>query len=303
MSENIMTQDFSPFFPKPKRLTKYWLERYWCDVLFEKCCRIIEWDGLEAYNVPQIEVELMLMKYGHFILTRDSKWGMVAVAGSMHGCTPYVYQFKKYTYAATGCDGGTRTMDKDCVLFQNTSMRTPIVNLVQRYAALLAHADLSLQSALINLRAVDVYSAENEASAESVRSVLNSIEQGKPNVIVDKNLLSEIKNVANTRPSNSGVKDSIEAQEDILRNFYRDIGIRSTKDKKERMLENEITSDEQLLLFNIGDMLNTRRESAEKAYKIFGKKLTPKLSKEFELITEGVYDEQNDSKTISTDGE
>lgn len=303
MSENIMFQEFSPFFPQPKRLSKYWLERYWSDVLFEKCCRIIEYEGLEAYGVPQIEVELMLMRYGHFILTEDNKYGMVAVAGSMHDCTPYVYQYKKYTYAAVGCDGGTRTIGKDCVLFQNTSMRTPMVNLVRRYAALLAHADLSLQSALINLRAVDVYSAENEASAESVRSVLNSIEQGKPNVIVDRNLLSEIKNVANTRPSNNGVKDSIEAQEDILRNFYRDIGIRSTKDKKERMLENEITSDEQLLLFNIGDMLNVRRESAEEAYKMFGKKIVPKLSKEFELITEGVYDEQNNSKTISTDSE
>lgn len=303
MPENEIMQEFSPFFPKPKRLTKYWLERYWSDVLFEKCCRIIEWEGLEEYNIPQIEVELMLMRYGHFILTNDNKWGMVAVAGSMHGCTPYAYQYRKYTYAAVECDGGTRTIGEDCVLFQNTSMRTPIVNLIRRYAALLAHADLSLQSALINLRAVDVYSAENDASAESVRSVLNSIEQGKPNVIVDKSLLSEIKNVANTRPSNNGVKDSIDAQEDILRNFYRDIGIRSTKDKKERMLEDEITSDEQLLLFNIGDMLNTRKESAEKAYKMFGKKLTPRLSKEFELITEGVYNEQNDSESISADSE
>ena len=63
--------------------------------------------------------------------------------------------------------------------------------------------------------------------------------------------------------------DCIDARNELLRMFYNDIGVRFTKDKKERMIESEVSSDNQMLLFNISDMLHQWEKASAEINKLF----------------------------------
>ena len=51
------------------------------------------------------------------------------------------------------------------------------------------------------------------------------------------------------------------------------------------MIESEVSSDNQMLLFNISDMLHQREKASEEINKLFGLNTSVKLSKEFSLLS------------------
>ena len=61
--------------------------------------------------------------------------------------------------------------------------------------------------------------------------------------------------------------------------FFRDIGVKFEQEqKKAQLTEDEVTADEQLLLINIDDMLQERREGAERVNKLFGLNLSVSIN-------------------------
>ena len=107
---------------------------------------------------------------------------------------------------------------------------------------------------------------------------------------------TDAKNIAPTMSGSLGVMDCIDARNELLRMFYADIGVRFTKDKKERMIESEVSSDNQMLLFNISDMLHQREKASEEINKLFGLNTSVKLSKEFSLLSSGRSEEDANIK-------
>ena len=90
--------------------------------------------------------------------------------------------------------------------------------------------------------------------------------------------------------------DCIDARNELLRMFYNDIGVRFTKDKKERMIESEVSSDNQMLLFNISDMLHQREKASAEINKLFNLNTSVTLSKEFKLLSNGGVESYDDIK-------
>ena len=88
------------------------------------------------------------------------------------------------------------------------------------------------------------------------------------------------------------VKDALEVKTELLKSFYNEIGVRYVRDKKERMISDEIENDEQMLLLNINDMKYQREKACKKINEIFGLNVSVKLSPEFEIIEkEGMRDD------------
>lgn len=79
--------------------------------------------------------------------------------------------------------------------------------------------------------------------------------------------------------------------------FYNDIGIRYNKDKKERMITNEVESDSQRLLININDMLECRREAVETINETFGLNISVKLSNEVIDVNENLSEDKIENLT------
>lgn len=254
---------------------------YWKNYLLEKIVRIFEWNGLPF---PQREIETRLILYGYCGVVDDGKLGIMVADGGMSGVTQYHDIYTHFTYAAPTAKGGTLEIGKDCVIVNNTALRTPLYPLVYRTACLLAHADISLKCALVNMRYTDLFATDDEATAENVRSVRNRLYDGDYDCIVDKSIVGSLQNIANTATNNSSIKDCLEVREEILKSFYNAIGVRYNKEKKERMITDEVTDDSQLLLFNISDMLAQRQTACQDIINVLGLDVSVKLSQEFNTI-------------------
>ena len=254
---------------------------YWKNYLFEKIVRIFEWNGLPF---PQREIEARLILNGYCGVVNDGNLGIMVADGGMSGVTQYHDIFTHFTYAAPTAKGGTLEIGKDCVIVNNTALRIPLYPLVYRTACLLAHADISLKCALVNMRYTDLFATDDESTAENVRAVRNRLYDGDYGCIVDKSIVGSLQNIANTTTSNSSIKDCLEVRQEILKSFYNAIGVRYNKEKKERMITDEVTDDSQLLLFNIADMLAQRKTACEDIKKVLGINVTVDLTPEFDVI-------------------
>ena len=57
------------------------------------------------------------------------------------------------------------------------------------------------------------------------------------------------------------------------------------------MIESEVDSNNQLLLFNISDMLGERKKACDEINKLFGTSITVELSDEFKELQGGIDNE------------
>ena len=255
--------------------------KYWCNILLEKTVRIFEWEGLPF---PQRELEVRTLVDGYCGFVKDELKGLMVASGGLSGVTQYFDIFTNFTYSAPTARGGRATIGKDCIIIQNTALRNSIYPLVFRYACLLAHCDVSLKMALVNLRMKNIIVSDDENMADTFRTMYKKFYEGDTDALIDDGF-TDAKNIAPTMSGSLGVMDCIDARNELLRMFYTDIGVRFTKDKKERMIESEVSSDNQMLLFNISDMLHQREKASDEINKLFGLNTSVKLSKEFNLLS------------------
>lgn len=263
---------------------------YYNNFLFEKIIRIFEYDGL-PFPQKVLEVPVMATGYAGFLF--DEKYGnYVALPGGLTGVTPFTdLVYSKFVYAAPKCEGGERfiypySAGGDCVIFENTSMRNSLVPLVNRYAVLLAHADVSIRDALINIRYNDVIPAADDTEADTIKDWHNKVISGEFAPIPDTSLLNRAPIIPlNINGKGQIARDTIECRNDILRQFFAEIGLRMTKDKKGNMITDEVSSSDMLLMFNISDMLKHRQEACQNVNEIFPDlNISVRLSSEYEAL-------------------
>lgn len=266
---------------------------YWKSALFEKCVRMFTWNGLPN-NIPQREIEMRLISEGYCGFVNDKKVGYMVASGTLNGVTQYNDVFTNFTYASPTAYGGSPLIGRDCVVISNNAIRYPLYTMICRYASLLAHCDITLKVGLVNLRETNTFKAESESTAESIRAYHKKSYNGELDVIIDSSMIDAVKNMVNNGASHSlGIMDIVDVRNELLRMFFNEIGVRYTRDKKERMIESEVNNDEQLLLLNIADMKRKREEACKELYNIFGINVSVELSEEFKIIGGGEYDENN----------
>ena len=203
--------------------------------------------------------------------------------GGMSDPTQYSDVFKKFTYARPTAKGGVVTIGEDCVIIRNTSMMNSLSGLIRRTASQLAHADITLRAALVNYRANEVLSADDDATAESINAYYDSLYDGKLKAIVDSGLINGVKNLSSSK-SYADLLKLTDVKNEIMRSFFAEIGIRQKSDKRERLVTEEVESDSMMLLFNIHDMLEQRKNACEEINKIFGLNMSVELSEEWDYL-------------------
>lgn len=264
---------------------------FWKEALFEKCVRIFEWTGLPF---PQKEIEIRLLLNGFCGFVDDEKKGIMVASGSLSGVTQYYDIFKNFTYSAPTANGGTKVIGKKCVLIENTSLRNPLFPMIERYALLLAHADATLRSSLVNMRYCTALKGNEDSTVESLQTFLSKTENGETSVITDSDILETniLLPLQNTQNGQIG-KSAVEIRNEILRMFLCEIGIRFSKEKRGNMTEDEINTNDQLLLFNINDMLRCRKNACNELKKVFNLDVDVKLSEEFKMLESEEIDSDN----------
>lgn len=270
-------------FASTKKLTFKRAYNMWLNVLTERVINIFKWKGLPF---DQKEVEILLAMRGFCGVTKFKKSGdLGAVYGSMSGVTNYPDEYINFLYA-TPKESGLKKIGKNLVLVNNNQLRTTSMQVVQTYAVLLAHVDLSLQAILINSRATGLIKASTQQQVESVSAWYKGLMNGKTMAVLNDEDLEKLMGDKGIEvfPMQYSSSFSIDAyyqiRENLLKSFYSEFGINSNREKRERIIEAELDTNLNRILFNVSDMLEQRKDAAKQITEIFGVEISVDLNPE-----------------------
>lgn len=257
----------------------------WTNFFFDRILRIFEYPYLPF---PQRELEGSAIANGiTFMAYHKDDDSFITRNGSIYGVTRYPDVFTKVIYAMPDKDGGSihgmAEIGKDAVVLYNTSNGMSLFPFIERYASLATHLDLTLKATLVNSRYTDILLSADSGTKESLDEYYKSKYVGNPSAIVDETLLLDIDgkgtiNLAQNHISGETSLQLIHSHNELLRSFYRDIGLRVAKEKSAEMTSSEVEANDNMLLFNIMDMLRQRQAFCEECNRVFRDKLKQPLS-------------------------
>lgn len=143
---------------------------------------------------------------------------------------------------------GTFTIGKDAELIKLTDDYMGVLDIVWHFATRLSVAIASLDCSLINERLSIIAGAKNKANAEALKIIYEKISAGQPFVVFDKELKSESldgndepiwmfsQDVASQYISDKILNDIAT----IIAQFDKEVGIAAVGEKKERLIESEV---------------------------------------------------------------
>ena len=261
--------------------------RSWYALLANKAMYLFEWNGLPGpMKQREIEYRLQFTDTASCVFTKSNRYNRyIVAAGSGYGVTEYFDMFTNYIWACPNDSGITRLMDNpNGVMMRNNSTSLPTRILVDRYAHLLAHAELSLQAILINSRATGIIAAKDDQQRKAVKAFYDALEDGKTLAIVDdKNLDTLIgseglRHIATQYPSSVHILDYWQARQNLYKEFLAELGISKSTDKRERLITDEVAQDLPMYQYALDDMLDNRTEAAQAINDLFGLNITVRIN-------------------------
>lgn len=166
-----------------------------------------------------------------------------------------------------------RKIDVNGVYAKNTFTAYPTAMSAEQYALMIAHCDMSIIAELVNSRFIDLLKAGNNKSAEAAAKFHKDMYTGKLSFIYDATEELEVDRATNRV---SKLRDYIDTKAALLKEFYALFGINKTNEKRERMITDEVKDNQELLQFNVQDMLDQREKMCAEIKDVFGANITVK---------------------------
>lgn len=261
--------------------------KYWRDNLFERLFRLFIWEGTGDLKPKEIEQRLFLA--GHCGITKYNDV-LTAFFGSFFGVTVYQDEWTGYNVHSP-IYSNTYNIGKDIVVINNNSLRNPSIEHVNHYAKLLAHTDVTLMRQLVEARdSGGVPVAQNEKAKQSLYDYQKAVYVGKIGVVSDLAGIG-VEYQGSDRHTQLKIDEVWDVRSKLLKQYYSDIGVRATFDKRSNTVVDEITSDSSMLLYNVSDMLKERQDGAAAVNDMFGTDWSVRLSDEINYNNENEPDE------------
>ena len=259
-------------------------QTYWDYVdRFKKIClSMFEWVNLpDSMNARYLE-ECLYYK-GQAVILYDEKFGYINTQVSDNGyiniyglptslnCYSYGYQAERRLY--TGVSG---TSDKDGILVMNNWQRIPTASTIELFCQRLAEAEMT---ASVNIKAqkTPVLIVVDENQRLMMENLYSQYDGNRPFIFGDKNQLSEnaIKCISTGAEF---IADKImEYKKQIWNEALQFLGINTLQtEKKERLITDEASSNNELINLNLQSMLIPRQEACKQFNKLFGLEGTDK---------------------------
>ena len=250
---------------------------------FKKIClSMFEWVNLpESMNARYLEEclyykgQASLLKdelYG-FINTQCASNGYLNIYGLPSSLNCYSYQYNSIRNLYTGLDGAE---DKDCILVMNNWERIPTSSTIELFCQRLAEAEMTAQ---VNIKAqkTPVLIVVDENQRLMMENLYAQYDGNKPFIFGDKNQVGDgvVKSI------NTGaefIADKImEYKKQIWNEALQFLGINTLQtEKKERLITDEASSNNELINLNLQSMLVPRQEACKQFNKLFGLEGTDK---------------------------
>ena len=262
---------------------------YWRENLFERIMRLFVWENTDPVPAKEIEQRLLINGSCGVFNFKDPKSGiteLTAMFGNFYGVAKYMDELPYYMMRCPIWSGKT-VVGKNSIVISNNSLRNPAIPFVNHYAYLLAHTDVTLARALINCRdAGGVPVATSDKQKADIESYNKKLYNGEDGVVIDFGALG-VQYAGADRHTQQNITDIMDVRQRILKNFYADIGVRASFEKRSNATVNEVEADTSMLLLNITDMLESRKKGAEAVNDLFGTNWGVKITPEINYNNEG----------------
>lgn len=231
---------------------------------------MFKWNGLPE-SIPQRSLELYLMINGHCAFIEHNGTFYVVQGGMGGEPNPY-YMPTKYVVANPALKlSKTFTIDEDCVVGRNDNMYYGLIPLLEKYATLSMETDISLWIADINLRLTNVVSAPDERTRENGEVYLKRVLDGELGVMGETAFLDGIRVQPYGERRTEMITDLIELTQYLKASKYNDLGLNANYNmKRESLNAEESQMNNDALLPLVDNMLECRKEFADKVNAMFG---------------------------------
>ena len=157
---------------------------------------------------------------------------------------------------------------------------TGLYDLISQTATLLADNIISINCVQINARVNTFFTADSESQAVAGEAILKKQYAGKPYQILRSDLLEKIQvNPVNTSAAGQTITELVELHNYIIANFFQSIGIKSNNVmKRERLIKDEIESQDDFLQVSILEILSSWQEGLDQVNEMYGTDFSVRLN-------------------------
>lgn len=211
------------------------------------------------------------------------------------------YRATSYIYANPVLDSGN--IDPEWVIFNdNLAAWFPRdgKEVIDKYARLLAAADISIRIALKNTRLTNIIVTDNDDDVTNVNKMLVDIWNGAGLTTVStKTLIGDgLKVLPTVQGGVDYLRQISETREYLYNLFLSEFGIHAnTVLKRERQLTGEIDMQVEKPQFNIETMLQARQNAAKRLSKLLGTEITVQVNPKFMYVEKSEEGSEGDVST------
>ena len=247
-----------------------------------KAISMFEWINLPK-EIDERYLELMLCQNGYVCFFKDQLVPDVDTYFALQ-CTlggrfnvyniPTVYQI----YTASGYQ--TRRTAEDSVIIYNNLLHSPSVPLLMYHAYNIANVERTIEINLNQLKRPYIFLVP-ENQRFTFTKLVNDIKNNQDVIIGNKDL-----NLDNINPINTITPNNTLDLYTLKKRYYNealtDMGINNLNvDKKERLVSDEVSSNDEDVLINRNSMLYARKMACKQINDMFGLNIDVKFRNEF----------------------
>lgn len=260
---------------------------YWYFKLLNLVINMFEYQNLPS-GITKRDIEINLIMTGHAVILPKKDGTLFTPLTNLFGYDEY-YQPTWAVFANPVVVTAKRyTIHEDCEVIYNNSLQDSIYyikadsglsSFVSRYARQLADIETTANIYAVNSRLISIPVSNSNSVIESLKAFFTNISLGKRAVVTDSAIVENFRNVDINRTGiKDGINDWLIARDKILEQFFRDLGIRMTNQKKAQVNIDEVESNDQLLLISSDDMLKERQKGIDRVNDMFGTNIKVRLN-------------------------
>lgn len=239
---------------------------------------MFEWENLPT-SMNQRYLEECLYYKGQASLLYDENYGFINTQCCSNGniniyglpsslnCFSYGYHSDRELYTGLPSD---EAREKQCVLVMNNWQMIPTAWTMELFAYRLYEAERTCD---VNIKAqkTPVLILTNDKQRLALENMYEQYEGNYPAIFADKNLLTEMQ-VKSINTESKYIADKImDYKKEIWNEALTFLGINSLNtEKKERLLSDEVNSNNEVINLNLQALLIPRQEACKQFNELFG---------------------------------
>lgn len=276
---------------------------------------MFEWQNLpDSMNARFIE--MCLFYNGQAALLYDDNYGYINTMAADGGyiniyglpteiqCYSYRFNQRRSLYMTdTGEEKG-----KECILVMNNYERIPTCSTVNLFAYRLAEAQ---RTADVNIKAqrTPILITTDQKQYFTLKKMYEEYDGNTPAIFADKNVITPdaLKSLKTDAPFIA--QDIMDYKREIWNEFLTYMGISNLSEKRERMISNEVDSNNELVNLNLQALLIPRKEACKQfneKYGLMGDKAIDvkvrsdlyNIVKQFESVTDAYREDKRQEELV-----